>query len=78
MGGAPDVAVDTPSSALGELLLRRGAFFDFATYFDRSHPGLDDAIVETVLSRDGAKLWRSFVKSWNGGVDHYDALTDYP
>ena len=42
------------------------------------NPGLDDAKVETVLSRDGAKLWRSFVKSWNGGVDDDDALPDYP
>ena len=81
VGVAPDLAAGTPSSALDELLLRRGAFFDFATYFDRLNPGLDDAkveTVETVLSRDGAKLWRSFVKSWNGGVDDDDALPDYP
>ena len=78
VGVAPDLAAGTPSSALDELLLRRGAFFDFATYFDRLNPGLDDAKVETVLSRDGAKLWRSFVKSWNGGVDDDDALPDYP
>ena len=77
VGVAPDLAAGTPSSALDELLLRRGAFFDFATYFDRLHPGLDDAKVETVLSRDGTKLWRSFVKSWSGGVDD-DALPDYP
>ena len=42
------------------------------------HPGLDDAKVETVLSREGTKLWRNFVKSWNGGVDDDDALPDYP
>ena len=42
------------------------------------HPGLDDAKVETVLSRDGTKLWRSFVKSWSGGVDNDEALPDYP
>lgn len=77
VGVAPDLAAGTPSSALDELLLRRGAFFDFATYFDRLHPGLDDAKVETVLSREGTKLWRSFVKSWSGGVDD-DALPDYP
>ena len=68
----------TPRSALDELVLRRGAFFDFATYFDRLHPGLDDAKVETVLSRDGTKLWRSFVKSWSGGVDDAETLPDYP
>jgi len=78
VGVAPDLAAGTPSSALDDLLLRRGAFFDFATYFDRLHPGLDDAKVETVLSRDGTKLWRSFVKSWSGGVDDDDALPDYP
>ena len=77
VGVAPDLVAGTPRSALDELLLRRGAFFDFATYFDRLHPGLDDAKVETVLSRDGTKLWRSFVKSWSGGVDD-DALPDYP
>ena len=77
VGVAPDLAAGTPSSALDDLLLRRGAFFDFATYFDRLHPGLDDAKVETVLLRDGTKLWRSFVKSWSGGVDD-DALPDYP
>ena len=78
VGVAPDLAAGTPSSALDELLLRRGFFFDFATYFDRLHPGLDDAKVETVLSREGTKLWRSFVKSWNGGVDDDEALPDYP
>ena len=26
----------------------------------------------------GTKLWRSFVKSWSGGVEDDDALPDYP
>lgn len=77
VGVAPDLAAGTTSSALDELLLRRGAFFDFATFFDRLNPGLDDGEVESVLSRGGARLWQSFVRSWSGGVDD-DALPDYP
>ena len=74
-GVAPDVVAEKSSDGLDALLVAKGAYFDFASEFARSHPGLADDRVEAALAADLRPAWRAFLAR---GVDVDVGLGDYP
>ncbi|KAH8079527.1 hypothetical protein JL720_9268 [Aureococcus anophagefferens] len=74
-GVAPDVVAEKSSGGLDALLVAKGAYFDFASEFARSHPGLADDRVEAALAADLRPAWRAFLAR---GVDVDVGLGDYP
>ncbi|KAK7242203.1 fatty acid elongation [Aureococcus anophagefferens] len=74
-GVAPDVVAENSSDGLDALLVAKGAYFDFASEFARSHPGLADDRVEAALAADLRPAWRAFLAR---GVDVDVGLGDYP